>query len=274
MLLTGLALAIAALVLTHPAALALVLFLALVFVHRSGASARHPLLLRLALGLALSVALFNALFSWNGATVLYRAPFRIVLLGRPLLTLEAIAWGLAAGAQLAATTLALGAATLVVAPESLHRGLARIGLPRTLASAASLGLRFVPDTGRDAAAMRRALRVRGVETGGVRGAAHVLVPLSARALDRGLIAEEAMVLRGYGDAPGRGPARRWARPSPVTLLGLGSLTATAFLALLGPGRAAYYPTVEVALAAPALVAILVALLPLGILVQGVRRSSP
>ncbi len=266
----GGALALTAMLLTHPLAILACLGLTAWLVLATGVHKRSPFLLRGAAGLAVAVLLFNTLLSWNGSTVLYRAPFRIALLGRPLITAEAMAWGAMAGGQLAATVLALGAATLAAPPEALHRGMAKLGAPRSVAHAAGLALRLVPDTTRDARAMRQALRVRGVSTDGVRGASRVLVPLTARALDRAQLAEEALTLRGYDpSAPGRA---RGALPATALFALAGGVFSTA-VAIWGPGRPGYYPVVDVPLDPASLVWLGLALAVPAALVWGVAACS-
>lgn len=263
----GLLVATVAMLLTHPVAVAGSLVLALAYARACGVRERTAWVHRAALGIGLAVLAFNALFAWRGATALWEAPFRVALLGRPRLTLEAAAWGAVAGAQLAATVLALGAATLSTPPEALHRGLARVGLPRSVATAAGLAVRLIPETARDARAMRQALATRGVDTGGVRGTSHVLVPLTARSLDRALEAEEALLLRGYGPGADRGtpaglPAVAWAALAGAAL---------AVAVAVGAGRPDYYPTIEAGLAPTTLALAALALVPAALLVWRTHR---
>ena len=263
----GLALAATGLLLTHPVAAVLTLALAAWFTRATGAHRQAPWLPKAALGIGVAVLVFNGLFSWNGATVLYRAPFRIAMLGRPTLTLEAIQWGAVAGVQIAISVLALGAATLVVPPEALQRALVRIGAPTPLARAGALALRLVPDTTRDAEAMRQALATRGQATDGLRGASQVLVPLTARSLDRAQLAEEALVMRGYH---GQVPSRRGHLPA-VAWTSLATAFLALVLALWGPGRPAYYPVLDLPLTATALVWVLLPVLLTAWLVREVAR---
>lgn len=256
--------------LTHPLAVVLALGLALAYAHILHVRQRTPWIHRAALGIGLAVLAFNALFSWNGATVLWTAPFRLDLLGRPRLTLEALTWGALAAAQLAATVLALGAATLAVPPERLHRALVRAGAPAPLATAAGLALRLAPDTSRDAEAMRQALATRGVDTGTVRGNAEVLVPLTARTLDRSLVSEEALRMRGYDPSS---PPETEQGLSATAWVGLAGLGVAGIVAFVGPGRPAVYPTFSPDLTAIGLVLVLASIVVPGILVAEVVRCS-
>lgn len=236
----GVSLAATAMLLTHPLAVAACLALALLLAWQVDLF-QDAAALGLAAGtIGLAVLVFNAAFAWQGSTALWEAPFRVTWLGRPRLTVEAIAWGATAGVQLATTVLALGAATVAVPPEALNRAMERAGLPPSLARAGGLALRLVPDTAQDARAMRDALQTRGVDTSTVRGAAQTLVPLTARSLDRAAVAEEALLMRGY-DAE----ERRTGWP-PAGWLALASSLLAGAIAFLGPGRPSFYPTVDVA----------------------------
>lgn len=266
---TGLTLSVVAMLVTHPVAILGLLGLTVAYALRAGTHRQAPVLFKAAGGLAVAVLVFNTLFSWNGAGVLWQAPFRIDLLGRPRLTLQAMAWGLVAGLQLGTVVLALGTATLAVPPQTFHRALSRLGLPRSVATAGGLALRLVPDIRRDAQAMRGALRTRGVRTDGLRGTSHVLVPLTARSLDRALVAEEALTLRGFST---EGTSRR-ARPGLAAGLGVAASVLAGLVAFLGPGRPAFYPTIQISLGMVDLAIVgLVLVLPL-VLVLGVDASS-
>lgn len=250
----GAAIAASAMLLTHPLAVVANLALAIILAAKVRLREASSAIPWAAAGIGVAVVAFNLLFAWRGASAFWVADFRLALLGRPRLTLEALAWGATAGAQLAATVLALGAATVAVPPEALNRAMERIGLPASLARAAGLALRLVPDTTRDATAMRQALKTRGVDTGTVQGASQTLVPLAARSLDRARVAEEALLARGF-DAESREtgwPPAAWLAAAGALLAGL--------VAFLGPGRPAFYPTVAVQLDAIALVLVGLALL--------------
>lgn len=263
----GVGLAAVTMLVTHPLAVAACLALAVLLAWKVRLRDASPALLAAAGGIGVAVVVFNAAFAWRGATALWEAPFRIAVLGRPRLTLEALAWGATAGAQLATTVLALGAATVAVPPEALNRAMERAGLPSSIARAGGLALRLVPDTTQDARAMRDALRTRGVDTGSIQGASQTLVPLAARSLDRAAVAEEALLVRGYDPAAGE---TGW---PPAGLLALGGAIAAALVAFAGPGRPAYYPSVAIPLDPATLAWLGLALLVPAVLVGRVPRCS-
>jgi len=264
----GFALAGTGMVLTHPLAIVVVLVLAIGFALALDVPDRAPAIPLAAAGTGVAVLAFNALLSWQGETVLFEPGIRFAVVGRPRFTLEAIAWGTVAGAQLAAVVLALGAATVSVPPETLHRAMARVGLPGPIARAGTLALRMVPDTARDARAMRDGLRTRGVDTSTLRGLSTALVPLAARALDRARVAEEALLMRGYD--PQEGDERGL---PPVAWLALAGVGVAVLAAAIGPGRATFYPDIAIETGPSAAAWLLVALtVPTG-LVAGVAGCS-
>jgi energy-coupling factor transporter transmembrane protein EcfT len=263
----GVGLSLVAMLVTHPLAVAACLGLAGILAWKTRLHATSRPILVAAGTIAGAVLVFNAAFAWRGATVLWEAPFRVSLLGRPRLTVEALAWGATAGGQLAATVIGLGAATVAVPPQALNRAMERAGLPASLARAAGLALRLVPDTTRDAKAMRDALRVRGVDTGTVRGASQTLVPLAARSLDRAQVAEEALLVRGYDpdDADTGWP--------PAGVLALAAALGAGLVAFLGAGRPDFYPTIAIAWDAIGLAQLGAGLLVPALLVWEVPRCS-
>lgn len=228
-LLAGTLLAVIALTVRHPLPLAV-----LVVVAWPGAPRpRWPLLSIAAAGLVL-----NGLLSWNGDTVLWRAPFTLSLLGRPMVTQEALLSGLTTSLQLLVAGLAAAIALTRTPPDALARLVPGAG-PRI---AVHLALRALPDLGRDAQAMRHALRARGIETRGVRGGSHLLVPLVARSLDRTAATVEVLHARGAGSRSR--PAAR------VVLTAAGTLALAGIALWLGAlwtgaaPRAAYYPHLD------------------------------
>lgn len=190
--------------------------------------------------LAAAGFVMNGLFSWHGATVLWRAPFTLALLGRPRITAEALASGLVTGLQIALAAVALLWALSRVAPQAVARLLPGQG-PRT---AAFVALRALPDTVRDARAMQVALAARGIDAGGARGAGHLLVPLTARSLDRAADTTALWHARGGGAKPRRAVPLRWGwRGAGAFLL------ATAWLAMLATDHApnaVFLPRIEMA----------------------------
>lgn len=187
-LLAAVAIASAALLSRHPLPLAILTAALLLVAPRP----RWPVVAFAAIGFVM-----NGLFSWHGATVLWTATFTVPLMGRPRLTVEALALGGVTALQVAVVALAFLIAFTRTPPQAVARLVPGVG-PRI---ATVVGLRALPDFVRDATALRRGMQVRGLETRGARGAGNLLVPLVARSLDRAATTIEVLHARGAGARP-------------------------------------------------------------------------
>jgi energy-coupling factor transporter transmembrane protein EcfT len=191
----------------------------------------------------LSVALLNPLVSSQGDLILFDGP------SLPLLdlqvTLEEVAYGLAMGTRIAATTLLCGAFLGIVDRDRLAAAVSRVA-PRSALTVA-LAARMLPALRRDAQSIDETARLRGMVTGTrrdrLRGYAGLLEPLTASALERGMDHAEAMAARGYGEGA------RTAIPEPRLTIRERLATATgvaaAVLATASIGGVApfgWYPT--------------------------------
>lgn len=158
---------------------------------------------RLALPLALLVALVNPLVSQRGLTVLVDGPV-VPVLGNVDITLEALVWGAVAGLRVLAVIGAFALYSASVDPDDVLRLVGRVA-PRS-ALTASLAARAVPVLGRDAERMAVAYRLRATSRPGAsRGrresldkAAKLTRALGAGALERSVEMASALEVRGYG----------------------------------------------------------------------------
>lgn len=159
---------------------------------------------RIAVPLALLVMLVNPLVSQQGETLLVRG---WEILGRRFdVTLEALAFGAAAGLRVLVLVLVFGLFSACVDPDELLRLLRRISYRSALTAA--LATRLVPVLARDAARMGEAARCRATPPGRAVAARAALTG----ALDRAVDVAAALEVRGYAGArrplPGRTP---WSR---------------------------------------------------------------
>lgn len=187
----------------HP--VLLVAALAAVGVAAIGARVWHEVAraARLAVPLALLVAVVNPLVSTRGETLLVRGG---TLLGHRFdVTLEAVAYGGIAAGRVLVLFLAFALLSAAVDPDALLRAWRRVA-PRS-ALTASLATRLVPVLVRDAGRMSDAARTRGRPPG--RG---VIAMAAVRgSLERAVDVAAALEVRGYASA--RRPART---RSPLT----------------------------------------------------------
>jgi energy-coupling factor transporter transmembrane protein EcfT len=153
---------------------------------------------------ALLGLILNGLFSWYGATELWAAPFTLSLMGRPRLTLEALALGAATGLQISV----VAAAFIIAFTRTRPQDVARLVPGQGPKIATALALRTLPELARDAKGLRDGLALRGVDVDGVRGTASLLSPLVARSLDRTSQSLELLWVRGAGAPPRAATALR------------------------------------------------------------------
>ena len=121
------------------------------------APGRHGLMLRVALGSALLLAVLNPFLAIAGDRVLVAGP-NLGLLDLEI-TVEEILWGVVSGMRLATAIIATSAFLALVDPDRLQALVGRIA-PRSALTVA-LAARLVPALRRDAAQLHEALLVRG-----------------------------------------------------------------------------------------------------------------
>jgi energy-coupling factor transport system permease protein len=234
-------LAVAALILSNPLALAGVLAAVL----GAGAAARvGPELrraLRLAVPLALTVAVINALVTREGLTVIWRFG-NLPVLGQTDVTLEATAYGGVLGLRAAILVLCGVLYSTCVDPDEVLRLLRRWSFRSALT--ASVATRMLPVLLRDSARLAEAQRCR---PGPPPGRLALMRATTNGVLDRALDVAAALEVRGYGVA--RSGVRRRGRPwSRHDLAFLGAGFAVLGLAVLAraAGVAAFsaYPALH------------------------------
>ena len=225
-------LALAALVLANPLEVVLLLGLivgVLTAAHRLRAARPY---VRLALYVAVFLAILNPLFSQGGLDLLWRADLPLL---HVRLTIQGLVFGAVTGLRLVAVILAFALYTVVLDPDDQLALLSRFSFRSGLV--VSLATRLIPVLRRDAARIADAQRSRGVELdrGSRRARAVARVPLLtalfAQSLERAMDVGSAMTARGYGR---RGRTRwqgtrRWRAGDRVALAGAG----VAILALVG-----------------------------------------
>jgi energy-coupling factor transport system permease protein len=207
---------------------------------------------RLAVPLVLLIVIINPLVYREGATLLFRGGE--VLGYRIEITLEALAYGGAAGLRLFVLALALALFSACVDPDDLLRLVRRVSYRSALT--ASLATRLAPVLARDALRMGDAARCRPHPP----ARAAVARATLTGALDRAVDVAAALELRGYASAQ-RPPryATPWSRHDVRVALAAAAIALTAVATrVAGAGGFDAYPTLAVA-AAPADVAAVVVL---------------
>ena len=111
-------------------------------------------------------------------------------------TLESILTAFVLGLQIAVILVCFGAANSLVSPYRLLRCLPAVLYEAGVA--VTVALSFTPELVETIAAVRRARRLRGIPTSGLRGMRGIAVPVLEGALDRSLQLATSMDARGYG----------------------------------------------------------------------------
>jgi energy-coupling factor transport system permease protein len=200
------ALAVAALLFTHPLVLA-ALAIAVVGA-AAGAHVRAVVLrtARFAVPFALVIAVINVLVRREGLTVIARLG-EVPPFGQLDLTAEALAYGVFVGMRIVVIVGAFALFTIAVNPDELLRLMRRVSFRSALT--AVLATRLVPVLARDSRRLADAQRCR---PGGPPSRVAVLRAISSGALDRAVDVAATLEVRGYGTAGrlGRDP-RPWSR---------------------------------------------------------------
>lgn len=187
-----LALAVAALMLEHPIALAAVVLALLGAGIGAGVWPEMRRAALFALPLALMIALINALVTRDGLTVIARLG-SLPVLGRTDITLEATTYGGILGLRAVALILAGALYTAAVDPDEVLRLFRRVSFRSALT--ATLATRMVPVLIRDSRRFADAQRCR---PGPAPSRLALMRAASSGVLDRALDVAAALEVRGYG----------------------------------------------------------------------------
>jgi energy-coupling factor transport system permease protein len=246
-------LVVLSLIFSHPLYI-LILFLSIIpLVRLAGVGREWASTLKLALWLGLSIIIINALFSYHGDHVLLTAPFRLPVVGSPVITLEAIVYGAVMALRLAVIIAVFSLINLTVHPDDIMAVLLKMRLPYKSVLVTSLSTRFVPCLVEDIGRISDGYRTRGVQldTGSwfkkLKNRGKITFTLLSNSLDRAVQVAEAMEARAFGT----GKKRVFYKELNISkidalTLGVGLLPLAAGIAfrVLGYGDYQYYPSLS------------------------------
>jgi energy-coupling factor transport system permease protein len=243
-------LVVLSLIFSHPVYI-LMLFLSIIpLVWLAGVGREWASTLKLALWLGLSIIVINALFSYHGDHVLLTAPFRLPVVGSPVITLEAIVFGAVMALKLIVIISVFSLINLTVHPDDIMAVLLKMRLPYKSVLVTSLSTRFVPCLVEDIGRISDGYRTRGVQldSGGwfkrLKNRGRISFALLGNSLDRAVQVAEAMEARAFGSGKKRVFYKEInvSKIDAVTLgVGLLPLAAGIGFRALGYGDYQYYP---------------------------------
>jgi energy-coupling factor transport system permease protein len=184
---------VAALVATHPLALALLAAVLLTLVLQASWRRARLFLLGIAVS-SFGLFLIWPLTEHKGSHPLWNGPI-LPVLGSIDVTREELAAGAVQTLRLAVVALAFAVWALRLDHDRLVR---ETHVARRSVLTVALATRLLPTLERDAAGFLEALRGRGIAVEGIRGRSRLLAPLVASSLERALMLAESMEARGYG----------------------------------------------------------------------------
>jgi len=193
---------VAALIVAHPLALALLTTTLLLLLLQAPWRRARLFLFGIAVS-SFGLFVIFPLTAHSGSHPLWNGPI-LPVIGSIDVTSEELATGALQTLRLAAVALAFALWAIKLDHDRLVR---EARLARRSVLTVALATRLIPTLERDAAGFVEALRGRGVEVEGLRGRSRLLAPLVASSLERALTLAESMEARGYG-RPGRAPMTR------------------------------------------------------------------
>ena len=208
-------------------------------------------LMKFALYLCLAIIAINALVSSHGSHLLWEAPFGIPLIGAPVITLEAIFFGVGMSLRLLAIISAFAILTFTIHPDDIMLAMIKMKLPYKSVLVTSLSTRFSPTLFDDVERITEVQRSRGLEldkgslTHRIRSRSSIVTALLSNSLDRAVQVAEAMESRAFGT----GRNRTFYKDIRFSLIDVTTLVFALlpcalgiFMAVSKYGQYQYYPT--------------------------------
>ncbi len=282
----GATIIVLSLIFDHPLYILVILISVAILLKSAGVWREWTSVLKLSLWLGASIIVINALVSFHGAHVLIVAPFTLPVLGRPVITIEAIAFGAVMAVKLLVIISAFAFINLTVHPDDIMSFLLKIKLPYKSVLVTSLSTRFIPCLIEDVQRINDAYRTRGVllDTGNwfrrLKNRAGIIIPLLSNSLGRAVQVAEAMEARAFGTGQKRTFYKdiKFSRVDCIILaFALLPLGAGIVMRVFSYGDYEYYPSLQainfsgfISLLLGILTLLLLAILPLAFLQRRVE----
>ena len=208
-------------------------------------------LMKFALYLCLAIIAINALVSPHGSHLLWEALFGIPLIGAPVITLEAIFFGVGMSLRLLTIISAFAILTFTIHPDDIMLAMIKMKLPYKSVLVTSLSTRFIPTLIDDAERIGDVQRSRGLELDRgrlrqrIKNRMAITIPLLSNCLDRTVQVAEAMESRAFGSGEKRTYYKEIKLSKldiPILISGILPLVLGILMRWWGQGDYQYYPT--------------------------------
>jgi len=249
----GSSLLVLSMIFYHPVYILAIFLPVIILVKAAGVSREWASMMKVTIWLGASIIAINALVSNHGAHILFAMPFQLPVLGRPLITLEAIAFGAMMALKLLVIISAFALINLTIHPDDIMSAALKMKLPYKSVLVTSLSTRFIPSLIEDVERISDVYRTRGVQLDAgnwirkLKTRAVITIPLLSNSLDRAIQVAEAMEARAFGTGQKRVFYKdiRMSRVDWVTVaFGIVPLVTGIILRLWGYGDYQYYPHLE------------------------------
>ncbi|MFC1931033.1 energy-coupling factor transporter transmembrane component T family protein [Chloroflexota bacterium] len=210
-------------------------------------------LIKFAFYLCLAIIIINALVSSHGSYLLWQAPFEVPLIGAPVITLEAVLFGVGMSLRLLAIISAFAILTFTTHPDDLMLSMIKMKLPYKSVLVTSLTTRFIPTLIDDVERISDVQRSRGLELDRgklvhrIKSRMAIIIPLLSNSLDRTVQVAEAMEARAFSSGAKRTfyhEVKLTKFDVPILILSFLPLALGVFMWWWGQGDYQYYPTLE------------------------------
>jgi energy-coupling factor transport system permease protein len=249
----GIGFIVLSLIFDHPLYILALLFSLVPVMKLTGIWREWASVLKLLLWLGVSIIVVNALVSHQGNHILAAAPFTLPVIGRPVVTMEALAFGAVMALKLLGIISAFIFINLTVHPDDIMSVMLKLRFPYKSVLVTSMSTRFIPCLVEDVQRITDAYRTRGVllDTGNwvkrLKKRAGIIVPLLSNSLDRAVQVAEAMEARAFGTGEKR-VFYKDVKLSPIDLVTLTAaavpLTTGCILRVMKYGSYQFYPNLE------------------------------
>jgi energy-coupling factor transport system permease protein len=208
-LLWSLGVIVLCLIFNSPVYLLILLVSVVIIVNSANLLKPWTTILKLGIWMGITIIIINMLFSYHGTHILLTVPFQLPVLGTPVITLEAMAFGTSMAVKLLIIISAMAFINYSVHPDDIMAVMLKMRLPYKSVLVTTLSTRYIPCLADDVSRIRDAYRTRRInlDTGNwfkrAKNNSATVMPLLSNSLERAVQVAEAMEARAFGSGKKR-----------------------------------------------------------------------